>query len=97
MHRTGKRESTVTSRYGSASPRASQASSTSLEIRPRNSAKNEIIALMFNSMVHHVVKSWKTVEIKEGNDAKIILNQTLSDPGERKKTARTFLFILSSE
>lgn len=105
MHRTGKKDSITTSRpysHGSASPSTIRASSisnyrsyssTSLIARPRNSVRNEIIALMFDSMLNTIVKSWKTIEAKEGNEVKIAINRIMSDTEEKKKTTtRTFFY-----
>lgn len=101
MQRTGRKNSFSAARpnsQGSASPstiRATSAtnyhstSSASLIVRPRNSVRNEIITLMFDNMLKTIVKSWKTLEVKEETDVKIPTTRTLSDPDEKKKFART--------
>lgn len=100
MQRAGKRESFVLQRptsQGSASPSTVRAlstsnypssSTTSLVARPRNSVKNEIVALLFDTMIKTIVKSWKTLEIKD-HDAKHAATRTSSDTEEKKKTTRT--------
>lgn len=103
MQKTARREGSVMTAkpnsYGSVTPPTVRASlsSTTLIMRPRNSVKNEIIALLFDAMVNTIVTSWKTIEIKGENATKIPLSNTLSDMGEKKKTTRTFLFMISSD
>lgn len=101
MHRTGKKDSFIIARpnsQSSASPSTVRASSVanfrsnssaSLIVRPRNSVRNEIVALMFYNMVNTIVKSWKTLEIKEEPDVKNAINRTLSETDEKKKSTRT--------
>lgn len=101
MQRTGRKESFYVPRpnsHGSASPSTVRAlsinndqinSNGSLKARPRNSVRNEIVALMFETMIKTVVKSWKTIEIKESPEVKIALTRTMSDSEEKRKTTRT--------